>query len=313
MSTHGIMIGQVARSPIVAPRGAAVGGSQIDRHIAANFYPTPPEATLALLSVESFDGSIWEPACGKGHIASVLKSHDLSVVSTDLNDWGFGVPKVDFLKEIRPRAKHIVTNPPYGSGLADDFMRSHQIDYFENGRRATLAHRAYAIENPSKFKDYGENIWGLSACDGPFDGTVTIDGRQRTFKSYTARGAAATYIADDGTITPTAAASSIVYAPEISIPAIEEMRKRYGDRLYSTYGFFDAFNPTLTVSGATVGNTDPERGWFDIDYLGIDQGPIVAMIENHRSNFVWNLMHKNPYIAEGLRRAGFTAGWLDAK
>ena len=122
MNTHGIMICQVARGPVAAPRGAAVGASQIDRHIAANFYPTPPEATLALLSVESFDGSIWEPACGKGHIASVLKSHDLSVVSTDLNDWGFGIPKVDFLKEIRPRAKHIVTNPPYGSGLADDFI-----------------------------------------------------------------------------------------------------------------------------------------------------------------------------------------------
>ena len=82
MSTHGIMIGQAVRTPIAAPRGAAIGASQIDRHIAANFYPTPPEATLALLSVESFDGSIWEPACGKGHIATVLKRSGSAISST---------------------------------------------------------------------------------------------------------------------------------------------------------------------------------------------------------------------------------------
>jgi hypothetical protein len=203
---------------------------------------------------------------------------------------------------------HIWIDP---RGLTDDFLRKHQIDYFDNARRATLAHRAYAIENPSKFKDYGENVWGLSACDGPFDGTVTIDGRQRSFHGYGARGAAATYIADDGTITPSAAGSSIAYAPEIVIPAIEEMRRRYGDRLYSAYGFLDAFNPTLTVPGATVGNTDPQRGWVDVDYLGIDQGPMVAMIENYRNGFVWNLMHSSPYIVQGLRRAGFAGGWLD--
>ena len=86
------------------------------------FYPTPPEATRALLSVEQFEGSIWEPACGEGAIASVLTDAGHKVVATDLVDYGFGIPQVDFLKETRPRAKHIVTNPPYGSGLADAFI-----------------------------------------------------------------------------------------------------------------------------------------------------------------------------------------------
>lgn len=92
------------------------------KRIPNEFYPTPPEATRALLSVEGFDGSIWEPACGEGAIASVLAEAGHKVVATDLVDYGFGIPSVDFLKETRPRANHIVTNPPYGSGLADAFI-----------------------------------------------------------------------------------------------------------------------------------------------------------------------------------------------
>jgi hypothetical protein len=114
--------GEAPAAPICEARGLARGSRPIDRHVSANFYPTPPEATRALLSVESFEGSIWEPACGKGHIAKVLKDAGHSVVSTDLNDWGFGLTGRDFLSELRPRAKHIVTNPPYGSGLADAFI-----------------------------------------------------------------------------------------------------------------------------------------------------------------------------------------------
>ena len=104
--------------------------AEIDRHIAANFYPTPPEATRALLSVERFDGPIWEPACGKGHIARVLEATGHQVLATDLNDWHYGATGVDFLKDAHvratraaaPRLRHIVTNPPYGSGLADAFV-----------------------------------------------------------------------------------------------------------------------------------------------------------------------------------------------
>lgn len=92
------------------------------RNIADNFYPTPPEATRALLSVEDFDGPIWEPACGEGHIARVLETAGLPVIATDLNDRGYGVADVDFLMQRVMRGKHIVTNPPYGSGLADAFI-----------------------------------------------------------------------------------------------------------------------------------------------------------------------------------------------
>ena len=87
------------------------------------FYPTPPEATRALLSVEQFDGPIWEPACGRGAISKVLEAAGYEVVSTDLIQRDYGAGGIDFLREAEPRAKHIVTNPPYGRGLGDAFVR----------------------------------------------------------------------------------------------------------------------------------------------------------------------------------------------
>ena len=197
-------------------------------------------------------------------------------------------------------------------GIRDAYMRGRGIDYFENARRATLSQRAYAIANPGGFRGYGENVWGLTACDGPLDGDVTIDGKKIHFMTYAARGAALGEIRDDGTIAPTAAASSIAFAPEVVMPAIEEMRRRWGEHLFTKYGFLDSFNPTLTREMKTQhGRVVPGVGWFDGDYLGIDQGPIVAMIENHRSGLVWKMMQKNPHIVRGLRRAGFTGGWLE--
>lgn len=197
-------------------------------------------------------------------------------------------------------------------GIQDAYMKSRGIDYFENARRATLSQRAYAIDNPGRFRGYGENVWGLTACDGPLDGDLKIDGRNVHFMTYAARGAAAGEIRDDGTIAPTAAASSIAFAPEIVIPAIEEMQRRWGAHLVSKYGFLDSFNPTLNMPTRTRhGRVVPGVGWFDGDYLGIDQGPIVAMIENHRSGLVWKTMRRNPHIVRGLRRAGFTGGWLE--
>lgn len=87
------------------------------------FYPTPPEATRALLSVEQFDGPIWEPACGRGAISKVLETAEYDVVSTDLVQRDYGTGGVDFLREPKSRAKHIVTNPPYGRGLGDAFVK----------------------------------------------------------------------------------------------------------------------------------------------------------------------------------------------
>jgi hypothetical protein len=198
-------------------------------------------------------------------------------------------------------------------GIQDDVMRAHGSDYFENSRRASIAQHAFAVDNPNRYRDYGDRIWGLSACDGPMDATIVIDGRSRTFHGYSARGATADDVRDDGTITPTAAASSIVFTPELSIPAIREMSRRYGSHLYSTYGFLDAFNPTLrTGAGVRQGRVEPGEGWFDADYLGIDEGPIVAMIENYRSGLVWRVMRRNPHLVRGLRRAGFAGGWLES-
>lgn len=198
-------------------------------------------------------------------------------------------------------------------GIRDDAIGRHGIDYFENSRRATYAQRAYAVANPQGWRGYGENVWGLTACDGPADVTLPVGGVPRAFHTYTARGVAAGDVRDDGTIAPTAALASLPFAPEIVLPALAAMKDRYGDRLYSTYGFRDAFNPSFTFPGVAVerGEVDPELGWVDVDYLGIDQGPILAMIENHRSGLVWATMRKNPYVVAGLRRAGFTGGWLD--
>ena len=185
-------------------------------------------------------------------------------------------------------------------GIRDDSMRAHGIDYFENSRRATLAQHAYAVDNPQKWREYGNTIWGLSACDGPMD--------EGPYHSYWARGATAGDIRDDGTIAPTAAASSIAFTPELSIAAIRTMSKR---AVYAQYGFLDAFNPMLrTTEKLKHGRIDPNEGWIDVDYLGIDEGPIIAMIENHRTGLVWKVMRKNPHVVKGLKRAGFTGGWL---
>ncbi len=197
-------------------------------------------------------------------------------------------------------------------GIQDEVMRGKGIDYFENSRRATLAQRAYAIANPQGFAGYGDRLWGLSACDGPVDASLTLGGRTRTFRTYAARGASFTEVVDDGTIAPTAAAGSIAFAPELVVPTLIAMRDAYGERVFGRYGFIDALNPTLRVATRVQhGVVDTTLGWFDTDYLGIDQGPILAMIENHRSGLVWRTMRRNPHIIRGLRRAGFTGGWLD--
>jgi hypothetical protein len=200
-------------------------------------------------------------------------------------------------------------------GIRDAYMRERGIDYFENSRRATLAQRAYAIENPMGWRDYGENIWGLTASDGPIGATLPVGGEQRRFWTYHARAASFTEIRDDGTIVPTAAGGSIPFAPAVTIPALLAMRERYGDHLFGEYGFLDAFNPTFTFTDVTLqhGRVVPGVGWIDGDYLGIDQGPILLMLENHRTELVWETMRGNRYIVTGLCRAGFTGGWLEGR
>lgn len=166
-------------------------------------------------------------------------------------------------------------------GIADDFMRARGIDYFENSRRATLAQRDYCIANPGRFQGYGPWVWGLTACDGP--------GRGR-FQAYSARGAPPPEN-DDGTIAPTAAGASVPFAPEICIPTLRHFYDHYRPGIWTAYGFCDAFNLTAD--------------WWDPEVLGIDQGPILIMIENHRTGRVWKTFMKAPEIRRGLAVAGF--------
>ncbi len=203
-------------------------------------------------------------------------------------------------------------------GIRDAYMREKSVrdkglDYFENSRRATLAQHAYAVANPMGWKGYDDKVWGLTASDGPQGTRQTWRGQTREFRGYSARGPGPVDGFDDGTLAPTAALASLPFAPELVIPAAEAMRARYGDDLYGRYGFLDAFNPSFEYDVTLVtGKVVPGKGWFASDYLGIDQGPILAMIANHRDGFVWNVMKRNPHIRRGLERAGFRGGWLEA-
>jgi hypothetical protein len=199
-------------------------------------------------------------------------------------------------------------------GIRDQVMRDRDLDYFENSRRATLAQYAYAQENPGEWVGYGPRLWGLTACDGPVNETVELEGRSRQFQTYWARGASFTYTNDDGTVCPSAAAGSLPFAPEIVGPTLLAMYEDHGEYLFGEYGFLDALNPTLTVDMPVQhGRVVPGRGWYDTDYLGIDQGPILAMIENHRTGLIWRTMRRNSHVIRGLKAAGFTGGWLDGE
>ena len=189
-------------------------------------------------------------------------------------------------------------------GIQDKYMQAKGINYFENSRRATYSQRAYAIENPNQWNDYSENIWGFTAGDGPANTTLVMNQQERQFWTYRARGVSFDWVGDDGTIAPTAAGGSVAFAPEICIPALKTMRAKYDSLVWRQYGFIDAFNPSFITP-------ETPQGWFNDDYIGIDQGPIVIMIENLRNGFVWELMKKNPYIVKGLQRAGFVGGWLE--
>jgi hypothetical protein len=189
-------------------------------------------------------------------------------------------------------------------GIQDAYMRSKGSDYFVNSVRATHANRDHCIANPRGWKGYGGLVWGLTASDGPVPGQPgAVDGAG--FRSYWARGAGPGGFEDDGTIAPTAAGGSVAFAPEVSIPTLMHLRERFGDRIYGPHGFKDAFN--LSYAAEAGG-----EGWFDDQHLAIDQGPILLMVENYRSGFVWDLLKRSPYVADGLRKAGFTGGWLDA-
>ena len=138
-------------------------------------------------------------------------------------------------------------------------------NYFNNNRDHTLINRAYCIANPKSFSGYGENVWGLTASDDPF--------------GYAAH---EPYYLDNGTITPTASLSSMPYTPQESISMLKYIYRNYTSSLWGDYGFKDSFNPS--------------QNWFASSYLAIDQGPIIDMIENYRTQLLWNNFMANPEI-----------------
>ena len=187
-------------------------------------------------------------------------------------------------------------------GIRDAFMRDKDIDYFENSRRATYVQQRYAIENPLEFNGYAHCCWGVTASDGPGPDSVKVNGIERQFYDYVGRGVP--YGPDDGTIAPWAVVASLPFAPEIVLPVIDHFIYRVKLKTGNPYGFKSTFNMT-----------HPQKcgkpcGWESPWHYGLNQGPIVLMIENYRTGLLWQWMRSCPYIVAGLRRADFSGGWL---
>ncbi|HEX4592346.1 MAG TPA: glucoamylase family protein [Gemmataceae bacterium] len=230
-------------------------------------HPLPPESYAAYCSTYS-----WEQIYGRELLYSPpLFTHQLSHL------W------IDF------------------RGIRDEFMRDHGSDYFVNSRQATYVHQEYAIRNPMQFVGYGEYCWGFTACDGPGWVKRSVNGVERQFFDYLARGAP--YGPDDGTVAPWAVVASLPFAPEIVIPTVRHLAN-LNLGMTMPYGFKPSFNQSFAVPDSPTG------WWVTPHHFGIDQGPIVLAIENYRSRLVWQIMRRCPYVVAGLRRAGFTGGWL---
>lgn len=150
------------------------------------------------------------------------------------------------------------------------------VDYFENSIVATRAHRRFCLDLAKEFPGYSANVWGVTASDSA--------------KGYVAWGGPPRHPAIDGTVVPCAAGGSLMFTPEISLPALREMRRRFGDKIYGRYGFADAFNPN--------------NGWINPDVIGIDVGVTILSAENLRSGNVWRWFMLNPEGARAMRLIG---------
>jgi hypothetical protein len=163
-------------------------------------------------------------------------------------------------------------------GLDPRGLKDRYADYWEQDRNHTLINYSYCVDNPKKFKGYGPDCWGLTASDA-YDG----------YKAHSPTN-------DWGTISPTAALSAFPYTPDRSMKALRHFYDDLGERIWGKYGFTDAFNES--------------KGWFASSYLGIDEGPIVVMIENYRSGLLWRLFMSCPEVQSGLKKLGFESPWL---
>ena len=155
-------------------------------------------------------------------------------------------------------------------------IRDRYVNYFERNTNQTLINYEHVQDNPYNREGYGPDAWGLTASDDP-DGYLAHAPDNATV--------------DNGTITPTAALGSMPYTPEKSMRALKHFYRDLGARMWGPYGFYDAYNPG--------------RDWYADSYLAIDQGPIIAMIENHRSGLLWELFMSSPEIGPALDAIGF--------
>jgi hypothetical protein len=146
------------------------------------------------------------------------------------------------------------------------------IDYFQNSVKATRAHRLFCMKLAKEFPGYSENIWGITASDSA--------------RGYVAWGGPPRDPAIDGTVVPCAAAGSLMFTPEISLPALRAMKDKFGERIYGRYGFADAFNPN--------------NGWVNPDVIGIDVGITLLSAENLRSRNVWRWFMHNSEIERAM-------------
>lgn len=169
------------------------------------------------------------------------------------------------------------------TGLDPRGLEDRYGNYWEENTNQTLSNRAYCIRNPKGFKGYGENCWGLTA-------SYSVD------KFYVGHAPSEEEGRDYGVITPTAALSSIPYTPNESLKVMRYMYESLGDSIWGEYGFYDAFCES--------------KDWYPKRYLAIDQGPITIMIENYRSQLLWNLFMSHPDVKNGLRKLGFQSPHL---
>lgn len=232
-------------------------------------YPLPPESYAAFCSTYE-----WKLLYGRELLYSgPLFTHQLSHLWIDFRD------------------------------IRDTFMRERGSDYFENSRQAAFVQQAYAVQNPMQWIGYGEHCWGFTACDGPGWVKRIVDGVERQFFEYNARGAP--FGPDDGTVAPWAVVASLPFAPEIVVPTVRHLAGLKLGHQDQRYGFKPSFNQTFREEDSPTG------WWVSPYYFGIDQGPVVLMIENYRSGLLWDVIRRCPYVSVGLRRAGFTGGWLE--
>ena len=150
------------------------------------------------------------------------------------------------------------------------------VDWFQNSVVATRAHKAFVLTLAGEFPGYSENVWGITASDSR--------------KGYVAWGGPPRNPAIDGSVVPAAAAGSLMFTPEITLPALRAMRASFGDRIYGRYGFADAFHPT--------------NGWVNPDVIGIDLGISLLSAENLRSGRVWQWFMASPEIAAAIKAIG---------